>query len=127
MTKSEVIKIFQCRDANHQLLLKDMGINDLDAGIAEKLMLILGVRLSEYLCVEKRSHCRAVHYFFDCPRYQHHLAVALKAVELSPFSVEILRDIHVGKRLVKVADTLLSVEQVFDHQPFVEWFAGKYN
>lgn len=106
---------------------QDFGIsNDVEPLVVEKLFLILGIELSDQLNVERKSHCRALHYFFDCESFKPHLLLALEFVNKSEYRDSILNDETVSKRLPLKEKIINEYEQDSDSTiKFMNWFCSK--
>ena len=93
----------------------------MDLRVVEKILLILGVKLSEFLCPERGSHFQSLHYFFDYSSFFPYRDVAIKAVKLSIYRKEILNHSSILKRLAAASSVM---EQSDDIDKFLEWFTS---
>ncbi|MCG7551647.1 DUF6035 family protein [Pseudoalteromonas sp. Of7M-16] len=92
--------------------------------VVEKVLLILGYDLTSHLNTKNKSHCRAVHNFFDYGSFIPYQSLCLKAIELSPLKDEILADENVLKRLHMPLKIDCEEENKSIHG-FLGWFASE--
>ena len=98
----------------------NFGINtDSDVRVIEKLLLILGIPLSEHLCVAHKSHVRACHNFFDAKSFIPYLHLCKDAVVESVYGLEIVMHPTIKSR---VQDEFPNVVQADDLDTFFKWF-----
>lgn len=99
----------------------DFGINaEADLGVIEKFLLILGIPLSEYLCVEQKRHIQSCHVFFDSRSFIPYRHLCTLAIDHSPYKLDILNDLTILKRLENPPSEM--VEPKLDLDTFLSWF-----
>lgn len=110
---------------NQLASVASFGISkDMNLQVIEKVLLILGCDLTKHLSTKHKSHCRAVHNFFDYESFFPYQSLCLRAIELSPLKDEILEDKNVLKRLNLPSKVPLE-EQDTSINGFLEWFASE--
>lgn len=92
--------------------------------VIEKLLLILGYPLSDYLCIQHSAHIRACHYFYDNKKYQPYMALCQQAIALSPYRECILQSETMKKRLNKPLPAIKPIPALDD---FFHWFTADFS
>lgn len=107
-------------DTAHAVSCHNFGIrSESDLRIIEKLILILGIPLSEHLCVDHKSHVRACHYFFDSKSFIPYRHLCKAAMMESVYGTEILLHPTIKSRIEKELPTVVKSD---DLDRFFEWF-----
>lgn len=110
---------------NRLAKVANFGISrNMNLQVIEKVLLILGCDLTIHLNTNNKSHCRAVHNFFDYDSFIPYQSLCLRAIELSPWKDDILADGNVLKRLNKPLK-IGSEEEDMSIHGFLEWFASE--
>ncbi len=92
---------------------------DNNISVIEKLLLIHGVRLSESLCVERKSHIQSCHYFFDYEKFIPFNHLCLRAIKDSVYFQEIVKSPTMKDRLKK---DFSAVDEDHSLDQFYDWF-----
>jgi hypothetical protein len=133
--KNSIIKYFRSpawRDKGNEIWWKEMaatvkeynfGVNtNCDIRVIEKLLLILGIPLSEYLCVEHKSHIQACHYFFDKKSFIPYMHLCRIIISESVYENEIMKHTSIKSRFEQVPS---AVDALTDLDSFVKWFISE--
>lgn len=104
----------------------DFGISpyfrNFDLSVVEKVLLILGYRLSEWLSIERSSHIVSCHVFYDNKSFKPFNKLCKQAVDLSPYRQQILEANNMQKRLNY---DLSEIEQDHSLNRFLKWFTSE--
>lgn len=132
MLKDKVLAFFRSdpwrnksNDTQWQLLVdavKDMdyGINSRMAlHVIEKILLILGHHLSDYLNPAKSSFVQSTHYFYDRESLYQYRYLCDKAINVSPYRQQILTHRTMKERLTRPYPQVAQDQSL--HR-FFEWF-----
>lgn len=96
-----------------------IGINiNSNLVVIEKILLILGYKISEHLSPEKSKHIWACHNFYDYTSYKPYRELCQKAIEHSKYNNQIVSDKTMQKRINAPVD----IEQKHDLDDFLAWF-----
>ena len=132
--KGDLNKFHSFKSFNSKLIAKtekyDFGFHDeLDPYILDKLLIILGYNLSEHLNINKNSHCVSVHQFLDHDTHTPYLNTCFKAIELSPYNLDIMNNLKNRKEGQKNIDDLYHslsiIEPDTTHDTFLKWFTSE--
>ena len=132
MLKDKILAFFRSdpwrkksNDRQWQLLVdavKDMdyGINSRMAlHVIEKVLLILGHHLSDYLNPAKSLFVQSAHYFYDRESFYQYRDLCDKAINVSPYRQQILTHRTMKERLTRPYPQVAQDQSL--HR-FFEWF-----